>query len=311
MPEKIIETFNLTKVYKLRKRKEFLTALNKINLQIYKGEILGLLGPNGAGKTTLIELLSTLKSPTSGDANVNGCNIYKDKTQVKNSIALMLGAGMIYYGCTAFDNLKFFAKLYGVNNYPKKIKTLAMEFDMADWINQYVEFYSTGMKMKLALMRTLLINRPILYLDEPTHGLDPNATKYMMQQILDLKKRNKTVLMPTHRMHVANEVCDRIALIKKGIIVKIDTKEEIKKMIQDKLLIDIKIEEKKHELMSELKAQNFVEEIIQKNEDSMFRIKVSSNSYYKEIFDIVRNYKILKFMEIEPTLEDVFTTILS
>ncbi len=308
MGKKIIETFDLTKRYRLKKRSKSILALNKINLEVYEGEILGILGPNGAGKTTLLELLCTIKKPTSGYALVNGYNILKQQKKVKDSIGLMLGSWMVYFYVTGRDNLTFFSKIYGIKNYKNKINELAKDFNFYSWLDEYTEYYSTGMRIKLCLMRTLLIDRKILYMDEPTSGLDPKVTRTIIQKILSLKKMNKTILFTTHRMHVANTICDRIALIKNGELFKIDTVKNLKKILIDRLNLEIDIKENKNQLMKDLKSNNFIEKIIPNA--TGFIIQIRDNSYYQEIFEIVRNYKILKFKEIEPTLDDVFTTLL-
>jgi len=305
---KIIETFDLTKEYKMKNKTEHIIAINKLNLNVYKGEILGILGPNGAGKTTLLELLCTLITPTSGYALVNGYNILKDQRKIKNCVCLMLGAEMIHYYVTGRDNLTYFSKIYDIKDYKKKIAQLGKEFDFSRWLDEYTESYSTGMRMKLALFRTLLIDRPILYLDEPTAGLDPKTTNYMIQKISLLKKQNKTTILSTHRMHVANSLCDRIALIKDGKIIKVDTTSNLKKLITEHLIIEIDIKENKNHLLKDLNSSNFVEKII--NKEDSFIIHLKDNSYYQELFEIVKNYKILKFNEREASLNDVFTTLL-
>lgn len=215
---------------------------------------------------------------------------------------------MTYYNVTGMDNLIFFSKIYGVKNYKEKIVQLAKDFGIYEWLNEYTEHYSWGMRLKLNLIRVLLIDRPILYLDEPTAGLDPNATKEIIGKILDLKKGKKTIILTTHRMHVANATCDRIALLKEGNIIKVDTTKNLKKSIMDRLLIEIEVKEKKDQLIKELQSTNFVEKITPNEYGLMAQFKSSSN--YPEIFEIVKNYKITKFREIEPSLEEVFTTYL-
>ena len=182
MSNNIIETFDLTKIYKLKGKRE-ITALNNVNISIERGEIFGLLGPNGAGKTTMIQILTTILQPTSGYATVDGFNVVKNPLKAKSRIALLLGSGMIYYRITGYDNLKFFCKIYKVPNYKEKIYEMAKNFGLEDWLNQYVEKYSSGMKMKLALCRTLLLNRKLLFLDEPTLGLDAKLKKYIVDKL--------------------------------------------------------------------------------------------------------------------------------
>lgn len=308
--ETVIETFDLTKIYRMKNKNIKTTAVNKANLKVFKGEILGLLGPNGAGKTTFLELLCTLKTPTSGYALVNGEHILKRKREVKNSISLMLGNSMLYYNVTGRDNLRFFSKMYEIKDYRNRIENLIKDFDFSRWIDEYIEFYSTGMKMILSLMRTLIIDRQILFLDEPTVGLDPKVTKFIVKKIKSLRNLNKTIILTTHQMQIANTLSDRIALIKNGVFIEVDTVENIKKLITDRLIIDISVKQNKEQLITDLKGQNFVIEIIENGDKNYFRIHVKNNDYYQQLLNIVKNYKILKFQEIEPSLDDVFTKLL-
>ena len=147
MTEYSIQTFDLTKKYKLKKGAT-ITALNKVNINVQKGEIFGLLGPNGAGKTTLVSILTTLLQPTSGYAEVLGYNILKEPKKVKNHLGLMLGDEIIYYRINGMDNLKFFARIYGIKDYKKKILNLAKTFGIENWLGELVEKYSRGMKLK-------------------------------------------------------------------------------------------------------------------------------------------------------------------
>ncbi|KKL10684.1 hypothetical protein LCGC14_2553370, partial [marine sediment metagenome] len=167
LTDKVIETFGLSKIYNLKKNTH-VNALDNVNISIKKGEIFGFLGPNGAGKTTLIQILTTLLRPTSGYAIIDGYHLLKDTKKVKSKVALMLEKDMLYYRLTAYNNLKFFCKLYKVSNYQQKIIKMVKIFGIEEWLNQYVEHLSSGMKMKLALARTLLLERDILFLDEPT-----------------------------------------------------------------------------------------------------------------------------------------------
>ncbi|MFX1259631.1 MAG: ABC transporter ATP-binding protein, partial [Promethearchaeota archaeon] len=189
-----IETFDITKVFNLKDHDDII-ALDKININIKEGEIFGLLGPNGAGKTTLVQILTTLLQPTSGFAIIDGINLLKKPLEIKRRIGLMLGAGMIYNRITGYDNLKFFCKIYGISDYRNRIIKMAKEFELEDWLNQYVEKYSVGMKLKLALCRSLLIDPPILFLDEPTLGLDVKTTLFFIDKI---KTLNKTILLTSH-----------------------------------------------------------------------------------------------------------------
>jgi len=305
MNNDIIQTFNLSKIYKLKGRKKEITALNNINISIRKNEIFGLLGPNGAGKTTLVQILTTLVQPTSGYATIDGFDIIKKPNKAKNRVALMLESDMLYYRITAYDNLKFFCKIYNIPNYQQKITEMAREFGLHKWLNQYVENFSSGMKMKLALLRTLLLNRDILFLDEPTLGLDVKSVNFIIQKIKDY---NKTIFLTSHDMGVIEKLCDRIAFIDKGNILKIGTQEGLKRLMQTEINIEIEISKSKKELKSELDQYEFVKEIEETNKG--FIISLIERNNYRNLFSILSNFPVRKIKEQELTLGDLFLKII-
>ena len=260
-----------------------------------------MLGPNGAGKTTLIQCLTTLISPTSGYATINGYNVISHPLAAKKKIALMLGSGMLYFRMTAFANLKFFCKIYKVPFDRERIFNVAKEFGLENWLDQYVEKFSSGMKTKLALCRTFLLNRPILFLDEPTLGLDVTLKQYVVKKI---KKLNKTILFTSHDLGVVENVCDRIAFINRGEIVKVVLKNNIKHLFHKELDIEVKIGHNINELKSELNQQDFVSDVI-KNDKSLI-IKIKKREYFSNLLLILGKYKINYLKENETTLEDLF-----
>lgn len=297
----IIETFDLTKIFELKGKKETLTALNKVNISIKEGEIFGLLGPNGAGKTTLIQILTTLMQPTSGYAIIDGQNILKNPTKAKSRVSLMLGRSMLYFRITAYDNLKFFCRIYKVPYSKEKIFQAAKEFGLENWLDQYVETFSSGMKMKLALLRTFLLNRPILFLDEPTLGLDVKLKNNIIERIKNL---NKTILLTSHDMSVVEKLCNRIAFLNKGNIIKIGTNEDLKKFEHNELKFEIKIIENRNQLRSELNQQNFITGIVDTNPGIALSLNKREN--LNKLYSILGKYKILKVHEKELSLEELF-----
>jgi len=300
---RIIETFNLSKIYHLKKRKT-IQALDDVNIQINEGEKFGLLGPNGAGKTTMVSILSTLIQPSSGYAIINGENILKNPNKIKSKIALMLGNDMIYYRISGYANLKFFCKVYDIKDYKKKIEHVTREFGIDKWLNEYVERYSTGMKCKLALCRILLSNPKILFLDEPTMGLDVKTTKFIIDK---LKQSNKTIFLTSHNMDIVEKLCTRIAFIKNGKIIKAGSKEELRKLLQKRVRIFIGINENKIKLKQELEQQDYISYI--SNEETGLKIELLNRNYYNKLFPIFGKYKITKIQEIELSIEDLFLKI--
>ena len=302
MKDIVIETFDLTKIYYLKGKKKHIKALDNINISIKRGEIFGLLGPNGAGKTTLIQILTTLLQPTSGYALIDGLHILKHSNKVKSKVALMLGSDMLYYRITSYDNLKFFCKLYKVPNYKQKIRNITNLLGIEDWLNQYVEKLSSGMKMKLALCRTLLLERDILFLDEPTLGLDVKTITLFVDIIKNL---DHTIIFTSHDLSVVEKLCDRIAFIDEGEILSIGTQDEVKGLIESEIKIEITITNRKQELISELKNYNFIADITHQRKNIIL-ISLKERVYYKNLFQLLGNYNIIKIKEIETSLEDLF-----
>jgi len=304
MTNNIIDTFDLTKIYKLKNKQKEILALDKANISIKEGEIFGLLGPNGAGKTTIIQILTTLIQPTSGYAIIDGYNIIKKPNQAKARISLMLDWKMVYYRVTGYDNLKFFCKIYNVPDYKKKIYKMAKELGIEKWLDQYVESFSTGMRVKLALCRTLLLERKILLLDEPTLGLDVRSTSSVIDK---LKNLNKTIFLTSHNMNVVEKLCNRIAFISKGKISRIGTTKKISRLMQTEIKVEIEINDYKDQLKSELYHQNFVNEVIDTNEG--FIVCLKNRNSYGNLFAILSKYKILMIKEQEISLENLFVKL--
>jgi ABC-2 type transport system ATP-binding protein len=304
MNSKVIETFDLTKSYKLKTGGKIL-ALDNINISINEGEIFGLLGPNGAGKTTLVSILSTLLQPTSGSAEIYGLDIRKhgNAKKIKHKIGLMLGAEMVYFRMTGIDNLKFFSRIYRIKNSSQKIKDIATNLGIYDKLGEYVSSYSRGQKLRIALARVLLIEPEILFLDEPLLGLDPKTTRDLISILLKL---NKTILLTSHQMHIVEQLCERIAFLNKGKVIKIDTQENYKKLISEfiRISFDIFEKDKKIELEKELNSLNYIKNISKRKDG--FLITISDNKYYPDLLTNLGKYPVQRVQEIEPTLDDVF-----
>lgn len=302
MTDKIIETFGLSKIYHLKGKDSYVNALDDVNISIKKGEIFGLLGPNGAGKTTFIQILTTLLRPTSGYAIIDGYHLLKNTKKVKSRVALMLESDMLYYRLTAYDNLKFFCKLYKVSNYQQKINDMVKLFGIENWLKEYVEKLSSGMKMKLALARTLLLERDILFLDEPTLGMDVNTVNLFIDII---KNFEKTIIFTSHDLSVVEKLCNRIAFINEGKILKIGTQEEIKNLAGSEIILEITISSKKQELISKLNSHNFITNIIEPRKNILL-VRLKERAYYKDLLTLISDYEIMKIKEVETSLEDLF-----
>ena len=230
MAENIIEVKNLTKKFKN------FAAVDNISFEIKKGEIFGFLGPNGAGKSTTIRMLVTLLRPTSGIATVSGHDIAKDQDEVREHIGLVAEKIILYTHLTAKENLNFFGRLFHLSKeeIKKKSEKWVKRLGMTEWLDSQVGTFSTGMKQRINIVRALLTEPDVLFLDEPTLGLDPQTTHLIRNFISELNDQGVTILLTTHDMLEAEELSDRVAIIDHGKIVACDTVENLKKLVSDK-----------------------------------------------------------------------------
>lgn len=309
--EKNIILKNLVKVFK--KRSDEVRAVDDVSLEIKEGELFGLLGPNGAGKTTLIKCISTLLIADEGTAIVGGYDIRKDPLAVRKMIGVLTGGERsLYWKLTPVENLRYFAALYGV---PKKetnnrIDYLLNLMKLTEKAHYRVEKLSSGMKQKLSLARTLLHDPPILLIDEPTLGLDPYFARFMRQFIkTELHQRlKKTILLTTHYMMEADELCERVAFMNRGKIRALDTPASFKKIMPEDQILEVKC-------LGELDKSLFIQlkesaSLHLKKQDGFSYIRMNTDNpetLLSDVVDLVRDKaKVLSVLVTSPTLEDVF-----
>lgn len=225
-----------TTVGVVKKSKKIVHAVKSLSFSVKQGEIFGLLGPNGAGKTTTIKMMTTLLTPTSGQLELLGLDSVKDYKKIRPRINFIFGGERnLYWRLSALDNLKFFADLYLVPRdqqrelIPKLLKKVGLE-EVAD---RKIETFSKGMKQRLLIAKALLNEPEILFLDEPTIGLDPVGAKDLRNIIREIASNNTTVVLTTHYMPEAEELCDRIAIINQGEIVALNDVSGLKSMINE------------------------------------------------------------------------------
>jgi len=222
----VIETRGLSKSFRVAK-KVVIQALSDVSLKVRRGEIFGVLGPNGAGKTTMIRILTTLLWPTSGDAWICGYSVRKSDYDVRKRIGVAFGPEMLYRRLTGRDNLRFYGKMYGVENLNERIAEIASVFGISDRLDSLVETYSLGMRCKLALSRCLLNDPDVIFLDEPTLGLDPTTALTVRRVIKELRQQGKTIMISTHYMKEAEEVCDRVVFLFRGRAIRVGTPDDL------------------------------------------------------------------------------------
>jgi ABC-2 type transport system ATP-binding protein len=218
---KAIEVINLTRNY------NGLCAVDKISFEVESGEIFGFLGPNGAGKTTTIRMLTGQLRPTSGEARVVGCDVVDERQELKPQIGVVFEYQNVYERLSARDNLKFYARLYGVER--GRVGEVLKQVGLMGRERDRIKKYSNGMKQRLLIARALLHEPKVLFLDEPTRGLDPGVARDIRSIVADLSKEGVTVFLTTHYMEEADRLCSRVAIIDQGQIVALDKPERLKR----------------------------------------------------------------------------------
>ncbi len=291
-------------------------AVDGVSLQIQQGEIFGLLGPNGAGKTTTIRMLCTLLEPTSGTARLNGYDIRKESNQVRRSLGTVLaGDRSIYWKLTARENLEYFAALYHIPPAvaKKRIDELMARMDLNGRSSELVEKYSTGMKQRVAISRALLAKPPVLLLDEPTLGLDPQAARKVREVVRELKDEGHTILLTTHYMEEADQLSDRIGIIDQGKIIALDQPAGLKTMIEQNDVIRMEVAGWHEELAAPLQSLPGVDHLVTRHlgEDSLYEVNLQAANSRAIMPGIIANLsqngtRLVNLNIVKPSLEDVF-----
>jgi ABC-2 type transport system ATP-binding protein len=245
----VVEAVDLRRTYRittgtLRRRSRDVEAVRGVSFSIREGELFGLLGPNGAGKTTTIKMLNTLLIPTSGSAHVLGFDVVRDATRVREKVGYVFGGDRgLYERLSALDNLRYFAELYAVEprRQRARIDELLRLVGLEGRERERVEAYSRGMRQRLHIARGLLHDPPVLFLDEPTIGVDPVGARELRALIASLAQGGKTVLLTTHYMFEADSLCDRIAVIANGEIVAQGTPQQLKARVEQSGVVEVEV----------------------------------------------------------------------
>ena len=309
--EHLCKVFNVTKGV-LRRTKTRVVAVKDVSFEIDYGELFGLVGPNGAGKTTTIKMLTTMLIPTSGTATVLGYDIEKDVTKIRERIGIVLGGERgLYTRVNAIDNLRYFADLYGVpvNIREKRIKELLQFMGLWDRAKDRVETYSKGMKQRLHLARGLIHDPQLIFMDEPTIGLDPEIAKETRNMIRELVEKGKTILLTTHYMFEADELCKRVAIIRKGEIVALDTPSGLKKFVMDTSVVEVEgfgITEKEVTNFKRVPEVLAVSADLSENKQVLKIQTPKGSEIISEVQEILKNSRIYDIKIKEPTLEDAY-----
>ncbi len=302
-----VEAFNLTKYY------GELLAVDHISFEVEKGEVFGFLGPNGAGKTTTIRMLTGLSKPTDGKASVLGFDVDSQIVQAKKHIGVVPEISNLYDELSGVGNLLYMAQLYGVPRAQrrKRAEDLLRNFGLYERKDSSSSTFSRGMKRALTIAAALIHNPEILFLDEPTVGLDAVAARSLRNLIGNLRQQGITIFLTTHYLEEADLLCDRVAILVKGRIVKIDTPKNLKAAAEEESVIEISFNREISRLIEDLSNRLHGAKIVAVDRDKVRIYGGIPADIYGKLFGFAgdRDIEIQSVNSIKPSLEDAFIKI--
>jgi len=308
---------NIRRIFKttigvIKRQVKEVVAVDDISFEIKAGELFGLLGPNGAGKTTMVKMLTTLLIPTSGSASIMGLDVVRDAKMIRPKIGFIFGGERgLYWRLSGMDNLRYFASLYYVDPdvAKKRIPEVIEMVGLNGREREKVEGYSRGMRQRLHIARALLHDPEVLFLDEPTMGLDPVGARELRLTVKKLQSEKKTILLTTHYMFEADALCERIAVINKGKIVALDSPEKLKSAVNDLSVVEIELFGIPDEYLEKIRKLKFVENVSVENRDQRQVLLVQTPKGPQAVPPLVAALNGLRMGKIvtrEPTLEDAY-----
>lgn len=301
----------IIKTQGLSKRYENVLAVDHVDLEVFEGEIFGLLGPNGAGKTTTIRMLTGQTTPTLGTATVANQDIVHQPIRAKQQIGVIPDLSNVYEEMSAWDNLIFAAQLYSVPKIErdKRARELLELFGLYERRKDRVAGFSRGMKRRLTIAAALVHKPKLLFLDEPTTGLDVQSLRMIRNLIKELNKDGVTVFLTTHYIEEADQLCQRIAIINKGKIVTVDSPEKLKSSNRERQIIEVSFAMSK-DLEDKLKGLSCVSDVSMVGDKCWLRVDDTSEAI-PSLVDFARknSLKIISINTLKPSLEDAFVKL--
>ena len=266
MDSDILKVNNLRKTFVMKNRRE-IEAVKGISFSVRRGEVFGFLGPNGAGKSTTISMLTTQRTVTSGEILLDGMSLVKNPADSRRKIGVVAQHNNLDRGLTARENLIYHAKYFGMDTRTANLKAdeYLEKFGLSDRQHDYVKSYSGGMAQRLKIARAMMHTPQILYLDEPTTGLDPSYRSILWEQMTELNKVGTTIFLTTHYMEEPEQLCDRIAIVNQGELKAIGTSAELKSMIPSNNIVSMKLSEVNPGIEEAAKALPNVEKAVFQN----------------------------------------------
>ncbi len=308
-----LEAENLVKVFRDKKQKLEVYAVDGINLKINTGEIFGFLGPNGAGKTTTIRLLAGLYQPTEGRAKVLGQDVTTIGDRIRKNIGFLTEYHGNYENLTVYENLKFFGSFYDISDIETRIKQVLEEFGLSDRNDQRVGKLSKGLKQRIAIARVLLHDPKILFLDEPTAGLDPQAAAEVRTLITHLRSEERTIFINSHNLEEVQKICDRLAIINAGKIVQMGTAAQLDKDLFGAQELSIQVRDSiPPNLVAELQRLEFVKNVRANHTHLTVRLQdIDANA--PQVIDCLTKGggRILEVQRNRHSLEEIYLALMA
>ena len=306
-----IETKRLSREYGSDTSGKGVLALDHVSLEVEQGEVRGLLGPNGAGKTTLVKILSTVLLPTSGEALILGHDVARETREVRSKIGIVFGGDRgLYNNLSARQNLEYWAALYDVPTKETKprIETLLGRVGLFERAEQLVSGYSRGMKQRLHLARGLIAGAQVLFLDEPTMGMDPMAARDFRQIVRELRAEGCTVLLTTHDMREAEALCDKVALIDRGKLLAVEKPAELARYVAKYERIDV--EGASDSLLASLRSHGGVAAVNHTPQGHGHRIELADGAAYRSVLALLVEMGVSSITTSRPSLEEVYVHLI-
>jgi ABC-2 type transport system ATP-binding protein len=318
----VVEAHDLHRTYRtstgtLRRKWKDVEAVRGVSFAIEQGELFGLLGPNGAGKTTTIKMLITLLIPTKGTARVLGYDVVTDAREVRKRIGYVFGGERgVYERLSGYDNLRYFAELYGVppREIRPRIDALLELVGLKGREQERAEGYSRGMKQRLHIARGLLHDPPVVFLDEPTIGLDPVGARELRATIASLADAGKTILLTTHYMFEADALCDRIAVINRGQIVAQGTPADLKRDVAQGTVVEVEVFGIPEGTVERVRSLSGVQSVSVEEREQAQLLLVQTRAdveLTQAILGQLDGANVGRISRREPSLEDAYVTLVA
>ncbi len=296
-------------VQNLAKRFAEIRAVDGVSFEVEKGEFFGLLGPNGAGKTTTIRMLTGVLRPDSGRVVIEGLDIRKSPLEAKEKIGVIPEVGNVYPDLTARENLELFARYYGLSKRlrEERAEQLLKDLGLSDRGDDFVKKFSKGMRQRISIGCAMIHEPPVLFLDEPTEGLDVQSRRMILDKVKQLNKKGSTIVLTTHNIEEASRLCQRVCIINKGKVVVIDSPEHLRSTFEKVQSVEVCFD-------SKVDCSLFSDSCIVKAEEAGDKLRIITSDPDRVIEKIMqvkeeRKLKVISLVTMGPTLEDVFVKL--